>query len=370
MDLKGVFKRRRFVVKGGLQLSAVFYLFFVTLAIVAFHTWLTYFRVSKVAQVAGDTPLAFMFAQDVVITIAFMAIFALFAGIFGSHKVAGPLYRFEQVLKKVQKGDISEQIQLRRGDMLIDFAGELNLALANLRELAAEDRLLLQEAARLIADVRGRTSVAEIQAKLDRAVELLGKVGSKLVLEPEWRRQAGRSAERALDVRAALAASGPSLPAASAAALAAAQGSPIPAPAAAGGLHGGPFARAPAPVPVPPPAERPAAPAPLAPAAAKPPVVAAPAPLAGEPADREPAAPRRTLVMPPPAGGRGAPGGPPPPPPAPRGSGSGRPSWIADRTLPGAAPAPGAGLPDERPAIAPYLQVAKTVPEPVPPPKV
>src|SRR5204862_4007209 len=142
----------------------------VTLAVVAFHTVIAYWWISRAA---GQAPLALLFAEDVVVTVVFMAVFIAFAGIRGSHKVAGPIYRFEETLKKVQKGDISEQIQLRKGDMLLEFGENLNLALANLREIAAEDKMCAMEAARLILELREKTGVADVRARLQRAADLL-----------------------------------------------------------------------------------------------------------------------------------------------------------------------------------------------------
>jgi hypothetical protein len=267
-------KRRRYLVNHGMQIATVAYMFFVTLAVVAFHTLLAYWRVSSSVRIIGDAPLASLFAQDVVITVVFTAIFILFAGIRGSHKVAGPIYRFQQVLKRVQAGDISDQIQLRRGDMLLEFGEDFNLALANLREIVAADRMAAVEAVRLVNDIRDRTHVVEVRQKLQRAADIVAALGKKLTIEPEWQRQSGRGLEQALEARAAL-------------------GVVTPAPSAAGG---------------------------------------APKPLS-------------TMVVPPPA----------------------RPAWIVDKTLP-ARPAAGGPAAGGGPGIAPYLEQAKTVPEPLPAP--
>lgn len=195
--------RRRFLIKNGMQYAFVLYMLVVMLAVLAFHTCIAYWRISA-AQKLADAPLASLFAEDVIVTVIFMGAVIAFAGIRGSHKVAGPIYRFEETLKKVQKGDISEQIQLRKGDMLLEFGEHMNLALANLREIAAEDRMSAIEAARLVYEVQGKTGVADIRARLQRAADLMGRVGAKLTLEPEWKKKSGLSGERAIDVRAAL----------------------------------------------------------------------------------------------------------------------------------------------------------------------
>ena len=43
-----------------------------------------------------------------------------------SHKMAGPVYRFEQTCKAVAKGDFSQRVHLRKGDRLTDLQNEFN----------------------------------------------------------------------------------------------------------------------------------------------------------------------------------------------------------------------------------------------------
>ena len=43
-----------------------------------------------------------------------------------SHKMAGPVYRFEQTCKAIANGDFSQRIHLRKGDQLTDLQKEFN----------------------------------------------------------------------------------------------------------------------------------------------------------------------------------------------------------------------------------------------------
>lgn len=43
-----------------------------------------------------------------------------------SHKMAGPVYRFEQTCKAIAKGDFSQRVHLRKGDRLIELQDEFN----------------------------------------------------------------------------------------------------------------------------------------------------------------------------------------------------------------------------------------------------
>jgi hypothetical protein len=176
-------KRRRILINRSLQYAAVAYALAVVVLVLGFHSWVTYERVS--AEIAADpTAKAHVLLQDVFISLVIMAAGIAYIGIAASHKVAGPVFRCEKTLKLLQEGDLTDVVRLRRGDFLVSFSEELNHALANLREFAAEDRAHVQEAARLISLARGAVA-PEVQASLDRAVQALGRVGSRLKIETD-----------------------------------------------------------------------------------------------------------------------------------------------------------------------------------------
>ncbi len=55
-------------------------------------------------------------------------------GVFFLHRVAGPVYRFQSVLKRLTRGEIPNEFKLREGDFFSETATELNQVLAQLRE--------------------------------------------------------------------------------------------------------------------------------------------------------------------------------------------------------------------------------------------
>ncbi len=54
--------------------------------------------------------------------------------VFLPQKIAGPLFRIEEDLKAIGKGDLTVTITLRSGDTLQDFAASINETVAELRE--------------------------------------------------------------------------------------------------------------------------------------------------------------------------------------------------------------------------------------------
>jgi len=101
-----------------------------------------------------------------------MAVSALMS-FFVTHKFAGPLYRIEQILRKVEQGHLPAAVRIRRGDDIQEFADvvesafkSITVALTAIKEqqaLAAKELAALQ--GRVTADSNG-----EILRRLDGIV--------------------------------------------------------------------------------------------------------------------------------------------------------------------------------------------------------
>jgi nitrogen fixation/metabolism regulation signal transduction histidine kinase len=79
------------------------------------------------------------------IFIIFIAVIAtgLF-GVFFLHRVAGPVYRMGQVLKRIGGGEIPGEVHLRRRDFFKETAEELNRVIQLLRELDEKSKAIDQ----------------------------------------------------------------------------------------------------------------------------------------------------------------------------------------------------------------------------------
>ena len=60
--------------------------------------------------------------QTVIIVTMIVAIAAMLVTLFVSHKIAGPLYRFKKIMEAMGEGDFLNQVKIRNGDQLQDFA--------------------------------------------------------------------------------------------------------------------------------------------------------------------------------------------------------------------------------------------------------
>ncbi|MCF8062650.1 MAG: HAMP domain-containing protein, partial [Deltaproteobacteria bacterium] len=97
------------------------------------------------------------------ITLALVTVATVFVVLYVSHKIAGPLFRFEKELAEIAEGDLTKVIHLRRKDEVTDMADSLNRMTASLRERLEELQGELDEAA----------AIAREENASDRLVEKL-----------------------------------------------------------------------------------------------------------------------------------------------------------------------------------------------------
>lgn len=77
-------------------------------------------------QTTSDAILPVVLLTNLV-TLGIICCAAIIVMLFISHKIAGPMFRFEQDIKRVTDGDLCVRINLRRHDQLKDIAKALNL---------------------------------------------------------------------------------------------------------------------------------------------------------------------------------------------------------------------------------------------------
>ena len=70
--------------------------------------------------------------QKLVTLFVFLLGFIAWGSVFLSHKIAGPLYRFEATLKQIEKGDLATRVKLRKFDEAQFVADHFNETIENL----------------------------------------------------------------------------------------------------------------------------------------------------------------------------------------------------------------------------------------------
>ena len=153
-------KRRNYFVKKKFQSNFIIKFCLVILVGVAISTGLLFlfsqgsmtssFQHSRL--IIKSTAVAIMPAAIYtnLITLGLITVAAIFVTLFVSHKLAGPLFRFEKELREIGSGNLKNVIFLRKEDQITDMADELNKMTESLHGK--------------VLDVR--TSVEDLQASL------------------------------------------------------------------------------------------------------------------------------------------------------------------------------------------------------------
>lgn len=98
------------------------------------------------------------------VTLVIVTIIAIVTVLYMSHKIAGPMFRFEKEMGRVKNGDLTVQITLRKKDQFVALSQSFNEMVANLKEraLALESEILSAEK-QITETSTGKDLVAELE---------------------------------------------------------------------------------------------------------------------------------------------------------------------------------------------------------------
>ena len=100
--------------------------------------------------------------------------------VFVSHRIAGPIFRFEKSAQAVGTGDLTHRVALRTGDELMELQGEFNAMTASLQARVQNDRALAERLAGQVEDIAqklpddaaaARADLAAVKAELQRLTQ-------------------------------------------------------------------------------------------------------------------------------------------------------------------------------------------------------
>lgn len=100
-----------------------------------------------------------------------MFLIAMF-GVFFLHRLAGPVYRFHGILRRISRGEIPEDVHLREGDFFTDTAEDLNKVLQLLRDLKLQTKAVHQK----LEECLKKGSLSSSDPALLEIKQLLGKM--------------------------------------------------------------------------------------------------------------------------------------------------------------------------------------------------
>ncbi len=154
------FRRRQYLVKLGLQLRYLGVILLAMFAVMMVVGWTVYSTIWK--QITIDPNLTmdkliviFREGNQILLQkLVFLAILVGILSIFISHKIAGPVYRFEKSAEIISKGDLSLRIKLRKGDELQDLADAFNKMTESLENLVFQDRKNVLTMLKLLKEIK------------------------------------------------------------------------------------------------------------------------------------------------------------------------------------------------------------------------
>jgi len=144
MPQKPKLRRRQYFIQKGYQFKFILKFCLIVLAgsilstaflfLFAQSTLTTSFEHSRL--VIRNTASAIMPAVFLtnVITLIVVTFATIVVVLFISHKIAGPMFRFEQDLKDIGQGDLTKKISLRKKDQFTNLSDSLNIMTATLHE--------------------------------------------------------------------------------------------------------------------------------------------------------------------------------------------------------------------------------------------
>jgi methyl-accepting chemotaxis protein len=143
------YRRKKYIINRKLQFHYLFVILF-TMLIAVFSVYFTAFYVvwNSVIDAFFFIPeasrkLADIFTHTselIVIPVILLAVVFSIAGIFLSHRVAGPLYRVEKAAGEIAKGNLDVKVRFRKGDELQELAGSLNNMIDGIKGIVKEDK--------------------------------------------------------------------------------------------------------------------------------------------------------------------------------------------------------------------------------------
>ena len=134
------FQRKTIMIKKGLQyryMALIFFSVFIAFIIVGLDILWT------VSKVVGEHPMMIPLLDELSSTVPLFAIkvvmymvIVLIVSAVVSHRMAGPLFKFENSCATVAAGDLTHRVHLRKGDHMTDLQDQFNNMMGAVHETA------------------------------------------------------------------------------------------------------------------------------------------------------------------------------------------------------------------------------------------
>ena len=155
MSQRPRYRRKQYFVKKGYQFKFILKFFLIILSGSLISTGiLFFFSQGTLTSSFGDSKLVIKDTATAIlpaviltniITLVIVSLVAIAVVLFISHKIAGPMFRFEKDLKDIGQGNLNKTIKLREKDQFITLAESVNAMTAGLRERVLAIQIELEQ---------------------------------------------------------------------------------------------------------------------------------------------------------------------------------------------------------------------------------
>lgn len=188
MPTKPVFRRKRYLIKQGLQFRYIGVVFALAI-LVSIVTGYTVFATGwtllgeKLASVYPQGRLIYVFKVTNVAlmrNILLISPLVFLLALLSSHRIAGPIYRIEKDMGEIAGGNLKLRVKLRRGDELQDLAEIINATTENIEKTMALNKETNAKILKWLGELKSLiSSESSDRAKIESIVDKLQKTISE-----------------------------------------------------------------------------------------------------------------------------------------------------------------------------------------------
>ena len=159
-----LYRRKQYFIKKGFQLNfSIRFLALILIEAVLIAAFFWYMSLNTLTTGYEGAQLRIESTSDYFFPSFFMSnlIVVLIVGVIGiigliliSHKIAGPLYRFEKGVTEVSKGDLSYRFRTRKGDQLTELSESLNSLIAMMESKVEAMNLDVDDMMKVVEDIK------------------------------------------------------------------------------------------------------------------------------------------------------------------------------------------------------------------------
>jgi len=185
------YPRRQFIVAVPFQTRFIAFRV-ILLTILALGLWILVFYplqlqvISDILDTSRVMPESSILIPSRRVMLGIVVVFALVGAmaVFESHRIAGPIYRFEKTLRALITGELRQRIALRRGDNFTHLVPVINELAARYEAAARAERLVREALVPSLDELAALCSKDDTREQVGRRVEELRTLVRRAIEDP------------------------------------------------------------------------------------------------------------------------------------------------------------------------------------------